>query len=89
MPSPIRGPYRVDFSKLGRTFPELSLEWDAARGGAELIARYRELDLTTEDFDGRRYVRLRQLRHLIDEGALGPDLRWTDTGPGSGALHGN
>ena len=81
--------YRVDFSKLGRTFPELSLEWDAARGGAELIARYRELDLTTEDFDGRRYVRLRQLRHLIDEGALGPDLRWTDTGPGSGALHGN
>ena len=80
--------YRVDFSKLGRTFPELSLEWDAARGGAELIARYRELDLTTEDFDGRRYVRLRQLRHLIDEGALGPDLRWTGT-DGSGALHGN
>jgi nucleoside-diphosphate-sugar epimerase len=80
--------YRVDFSKLSRAFPELRLEWDAARGAAELIARYRELDLTTEDFDGRRYVRLRQLRHLIDEGSLGPDLRWTGT-DGSGAVHGN
>jgi nucleoside-diphosphate-sugar epimerase len=69
--------YRVDFTKLSRAFPDLTLEWDAARGARELTAAYRELGLTVEQFDSRRYVRLRQLRHLLDQGALDQDLRWS------------
>lgn len=68
--------YRVDFSKLERAFPSLQLEWDARRGVEELIAAYRASRLTTAEFEGRLYVRLRQLRHLLDTGALGGDLRW-------------
>jgi hypothetical protein len=63
------------------------LEWDAARGARELIVAYRELGLTKEQFDGRRYVRLRQLRHLLDQGALDPDLRWVAADELSGAVH--
>lgn len=68
--------YRVDFSKLGRTFPDLTFEWNAERGAAELIDAYRRLGLTHADFEGDRYVRLRRLRRLLDEGAIDADLRW-------------
>ena len=68
--------YRVDFSKLTRTFPGLALELDAKRGARELVEAYRQLGLTWDDFDGDRYIRLRRLMSLLNEGELDPDLRW-------------
>jgi nucleoside-diphosphate-sugar epimerase len=68
--------YRVDFSKLTRTFPGLSFDWDARAGASELVDAYRRVGLTTEDFEGDRYVRLRRLRTLLDGGELDKHLRW-------------
>lgn len=68
--------YRVDFSKLARTFPGLAFDWNAERGARELIEAYRLLDLTWEDFEGDRYVRLRRLSTLLDEEELDARLRW-------------
>ena len=42
------------------------------------MSAYRAAPLTTELFEGRRYVRLRQLRHLLDDGELEDGLRWRD-----------
>ena len=50
--------------------PRRSFEWDAERGAEELVTRIAQLRLTNELFEGGRYVRLRQLRHLLDEGGL-------------------
>ena len=72
----IQRSYRVDFSKFARTFPELRLEWNAERGARELVDAYRRVGLTKEDFDGDRYVRLRRLMALLDDGALDGDLHW-------------
>lgn len=69
--------YRVDFSKLARCLPELSFQWDARRGAEEVVAALRLHELSREDFEGRKYVRLRQLRHLLDSGSLRDDLRWS------------
>jgi nucleoside-diphosphate-sugar epimerase len=74
--SPDPRSYRVDFSALARAFPDLSFEWNARRGAEELVNAYRRVGLTEEAFVGRSYVRLRQLRYLLDEHALGEDLRW-------------
>lgn len=74
--SPDPRSYRVDFSLLERTFPDLAFDWDAQRGATELVDAYRAVGLTEESFEGRSFVRLRQLRHLLDEGRLTPDLRW-------------
>jgi nucleoside-diphosphate-sugar epimerase len=79
--SPDPRSYRVDFSRLERTFPTLRFEWDSRRGSEELVDAYRALPLTTELFEGRRYVRLRQLRYLLDSGALEDGLRWTANTP--------
>jgi nucleoside-diphosphate-sugar epimerase len=68
--------YRVDFTKLAQTFPGLELEWNAERGARELVDAYRDVGLTTEEFDGNRYVRLRRLRSLLADGELDSDLRW-------------
>ena len=67
--------YRVDFGKLARTFPELEIAWTARRGAAELAAAYRDAELTREDFDGDRYVRLRRIRSLLASDALDDGLR--------------
>jgi nucleoside-diphosphate-sugar epimerase len=68
--------YRVDFTKLAEAFPELVLDWNAERGARELAAAYRDVGMTREDFEGDRYVRLRRLRTLLDDGSLAADLRW-------------
>jgi len=78
--------YRVDFSKLEQLFPELKLKWDAERGARELIDAYRDNGLTSEQFEGRSFIRLRQLRHLLDAGLLDGQLRWADSRQPTDAL---
>jgi nucleoside-diphosphate-sugar epimerase len=68
--------YRVDFSKLTRAFPGLNFEWDAERGARELVDAYRETEMTFDDFEGNRYIRIRRLLSLREEGILDTDLRW-------------
>ena len=68
--------YRVDFSKFETAFPQCRLEWTAERSVDELVRAYEEVGLTLEDFQGHRYIRLGQLRRLLDARALDTELRW-------------
>ena len=52
--------YRVDFSKLARTFPDLVFDWDAERGARGARRRLPDGRPQVEDFDGDRYVRIRR-----------------------------
>jgi nucleoside-diphosphate-sugar epimerase len=74
--APDQRSYRVDFSKLGRILPGVTLAWDAQQGSSELIGSYRAIGLTWDEFEGDRYVRLRRLQHLVDEGVLDGEFRW-------------
>src|SRR4249919_89690 len=62
--------YRVDFSKFATAFPECRFEWTAERGADELATAYERAGLTFEDFEGHRFIRLNQLRRLLDAGSL-------------------
>jgi nucleoside-diphosphate-sugar epimerase len=68
--------YRVEFSKLERAFPQLRFDWDARRGASELIDAYQRFELTWDDFQSDRYVRLRRLSTLLHADGLDQDLRW-------------
>jgi nucleoside-diphosphate-sugar epimerase len=74
--SPDPRSYRVDFSKFESRFPQCSFEWTAAQGADELANGYEAAGLTFDDFQGHRYIRLGQLRRLLDGGALDSQLRW-------------
>jgi nucleoside-diphosphate-sugar epimerase len=73
--------YRVDFGKLARAFPELRLAWNARRGAQELVDAYRAANLTRDDFEGDRFVRLRTLQALLADGRLDDRLRWRRGAP--------
>ncbi len=75
--------YRVDFGKLSRTFPDLKPRWNASFGAKDLYAALQEAAVTLADFQGRRYIRLAQIRYLLDRGLLDPTLRWTAARPGA------
>jgi nucleoside-diphosphate-sugar epimerase len=67
--------YRVDFSKLAATFPDLSLRWSVREGIGELAAAYSKYGLTYDDFVSSRFVRLRRIRELLSAGLVDDMLR--------------
>ena len=69
--------YRVDFGKLSRTFPDLRPQWNAAFGAKDLYGALQEAHVTLAEFQGRKYIRLAQIKHLLDRGQLDDTLRWT------------
>jgi nucleoside-diphosphate-sugar epimerase len=67
--------YRVDFSKLTGTFPDLRLHWSVRDGIDELVGVYSKHGLTYEDFLSSRFVRLRRIRELLSAGIVDEMLR--------------
>jgi len=73
--------YRADFSKIAKVLPEFQPAWEARRGARELLEAYRTVGLKLEDFEGPRYRRIDQIKDLLRNGHLGPDLRWRSQPP--------
>lgn len=73
--SPDHRSYRVSFDKIDRMLPGFRPKWNARRGAEQLYAAYRAAALTTEIFEGPRYQRIGQIRHLMAAGVLDADLR--------------
>jgi nucleoside-diphosphate-sugar epimerase len=69
--------YRVDFSKLAETFPDLRLRWTVRDGIDELAGAYAKHGLTYDDFQSSRFVRLRRIRELMSAGLVDEMLRRT------------
>jgi nucleoside-diphosphate-sugar epimerase len=74
---PDKRDYRVDFTKIGQLLPAFKPHWTVPTGIAELAGDMARYGLTTEDFEGPRFVRLARISELIDEGRLSGDLRMT------------
>ena len=73
--------YRVDFSKLAETFPDLKLRWSVREGVDELVGAYTRYGLTFGDFISSRFVRLRRIRELLSAGIVDEMLRRQIGGP--------
>ncbi len=68
--------YRVDFARFEDLLPGHLPVWTARAGAEELVDAYRNVGLSTEDFEGARYTRLKQIGRLLDAGLLDDGLRW-------------
>jgi nucleoside-diphosphate-sugar epimerase len=79
--------YRVDFSKLAETFPDLNLRWRVQDGVNELVGAYARHGLTYDDFMSARFVRLLRIRELMSAGLVDEMLRrqTTESFPLAGA----
>ena len=74
--SPDPRSYRVAFSKFASAFPECRFEWTAERGADELASAYESVGLTFDEFESHRFIRLNQLKRLLDAERLDGALRW-------------
>ncbi len=72
--------YRVDFSKLEDTFPDLRLHWTVKAGVDELVGAYTEHNFAHEDFVSSRFVRLRRISELLSAGLVDEMLRRQTSG---------
>lgn len=68
--------YRVDFAKIRRVLPEFQPRWTVPRGVEQLLEAYRQIGLTQEDLEGDRYLRIKHISRLLEEGRIDSDLRW-------------
>jgi len=68
--------YRVDFTRIAKTLPEFAPRWTVADGVAELRDAFRAIGLTQADLEGDRYLRIRRIGRLLNEGRLDANLRW-------------
>ena len=72
--------YRVDFSRLMDSLPSYRPAWTVEEGIRELVEAFRRYRLDSDDVRTGRYVRLREIRRLLEGGRLSPDLRWHNEG---------
>jgi nucleoside-diphosphate-sugar epimerase len=68
--------YRINCDKIRRALPSFVPEWDARKGAEELYQAYRAAGLTHTDLETGRYVRMAQIRKLMEVGRLDNSLRW-------------
>ena len=68
--------YRADFTKFASTFPHFKFDWTPERGGEELYAAFRSIQLNQATFTDKRFTRLKWLTHLLESGRLDDSLRW-------------
>jgi nucleoside-diphosphate-sugar epimerase len=71
--------YRVDCRKLAATLPDFKPQWTVRRGIEELYAAYQRHGLTYEEFAGSKYIRLKHIKKLQNEGRLAATIRWQPT----------
>lgn len=68
--------YRVDFAKIASELPGFDPSWTVPRGVDQLIEAYRRIGLEQSDLEGDRYLRIKHIARLLEEGRLDSDLRW-------------
>ncbi len=72
--------YRVNCDRIRKMVPGFKPQWTARRGTEQLYEAYRSVRLTLEDLEGARYMRIRRVRKLQQEGRLDSMLRWVNVG---------
>ncbi len=68
--------YRVNFDKIQRVLPSYQPQWEVKKGIEELYQAYKAIDLRLEDLEGSRYLRIKHVKNLMEQGLLDHELRW-------------
>ncbi len=68
--------YKVDFSKIERELPNFKPKWKLKAAIEDIYRGYKEFGMDEEHFNGKYFIRLKQLDHLVSEKKLDNDLIW-------------
>lgn len=73
---PDKRSYRVDFTKISNILKHYKPKWTARKGAEELYKAYQSVNLTLEELESHKYIRLKHLKNLMNTGKLDQELRW-------------
>lgn len=68
--------YKVNFDKIANQLPNFKPKWNLKKGIEQLFESYQRLGMTNEKFNGRYFIRLKQLQYLMSENKLNKNLFW-------------
>lgn len=68
--------YRVDFSKIAKELPGFKPKWKLKEAIKDIYQGYKEFGMDDEHFNGKYFIRLKQLDYLLKENKLDNDLNW-------------
>lgn len=79
--APDKRSYKVSFAKVRRRLPGFQPQWTVERGAEEMRDAFESRALTLEDFTSSRFMRIRRIKELQDEGLVDGNLRWREPAP--------
>ncbi|HME54886.1 MAG TPA: SDR family oxidoreductase [Candidatus Lokiarchaeia archaeon] len=68
--------YNVSFQKIKKNLPEFQPRWTVKAGVEEMFAAIEAATLSEDDMLSKQYVRLKQLKFLIENNMIDDQLRW-------------
>ncbi len=71
--------YRVDCSKINKMLPGFKPQWSARAGAIQIYEAYKKANITETILTDPRFVRMNQLRLLMESRRVSEELRWTRT----------
>jgi nucleoside-diphosphate-sugar epimerase len=74
--------YHVSFAKIRRKLSDFRPVWTLESGIQQLYEAFRSARLSSDEFQGRNYMRLKQLQHLLQTQQVDAALRWRDMNRG-------
>ena len=68
--------YRVDFSKIHSSLPNLQHNWTVEKGVDQLIKAFAKFGMTKKEFLSSKFIRLSRLQELISNQLIDNNLNW-------------
>lgn len=68
--------YRVDCTKIATTLPAFQPAWNVRRGIEQLFEAYKKYGLSSDQFLGSQYLRIKHIQELTAAGKIDSALRW-------------
>jgi nucleoside-diphosphate-sugar epimerase len=68
--------YRVDCSNISRLLPGFKPQWNARAGAIQIYEAYKAGNIKPEILTDPRYIRMIQIRQLMNAGRVNEELRW-------------
>lgn len=68
--------YNVNFDKIHSALPTFEPKWKIKKGVIELYEAFKKWGLTYDEFMSRKYTRLKQLKHLMENSKIDEKLCW-------------
>lgn len=76
--APDKRSYKVSFAKVARQLPGFQPEWTVKRGAEEMRDAFLSRAVTLDDFTSSRFMRIRRIKELQEEGLVDQNLRWRE-----------